>query len=201
MNIKTSLLGLTITSAFLLMASCGSSESSDSGGAGKAGSGSSASGSSSTAGSSNNNNGGSSSSNAGSSNGNAGRNNGNGGRNNGNGGAANNGGFSFGGNFSFGGGGFDPADFMCNPKPETGAACTASTQPCVAGSTVCYCQAMKWNCIDLSNGAGGGGPGGFDPIECPAEAPKSGDACDGFGACQFGQEYCGCFGSMWMCTQ
>jgi hypothetical protein len=194
MNIKTGLLGLTITSAFLRMASCsGSSDSNDSGGAGKAGS-SSKAGSSGTAGSSNNNTGGSSSSNAGSSNGNAGR-------NNGNGGGANTGGFTFGGNFSFGGGGFDPADFMCNPKPETGAACAAGTQPCAAGSTVCYCQAMKWNCVDLSNGAGGGGPGGFDPVECPAAAPKSGDACDGFGACPYGQEYCGCFGSMWMCTQ
>ena len=193
MNIKTGLWGLTITSAFLLMASCsGSSESNDGGGAGKAGNAGKA-GSSSTAGSSNTN-GGTSSSNAGSSNGNAGR-------NNGNGGAANSGGFTFGGNFSFGGAGFDPADFMCNPKQETRAACTAGTQPCAAGSTVCYCQAMKWNCVDLSNGAGGGGPGGFDPIECPAAAPMSGAACDGFGACPYGQEYCACFGSMWMCTQ
>ncbi|HVY31451.1 MAG TPA: hypothetical protein VHB79_33085 [Polyangiaceae bacterium] len=194
MNIKTGLLGATVTGAFLLMASCGGSSDSNNNTGGSASGGSTSAGSSSA---------GTSNSSAGKSSNTGGTANNTGGTRNNNGGAQAFGGFMFGGNLSFGGGGFDPSDFVCgDPKPEAGADCAAGSQPCLDGSNVCYCQAEKWACIDLlAAGQGGAGPNSIGQIECPAEQPMSGEACEGLGACQYGpMQGCACFGGSWMCN-
>jgi hypothetical protein len=197
MKIKTALLGITIAGVTALSASCsGSSESSDNS-AGKsststAGKSSSTGGASSagTTGNGGNNNGGTKSGTAGA-NSTAGTN-------------ANGGNANTAGTFNFGGAGFDPADFMCNPVPTKGAACTAGTQPCTneTGSMVCYCQAMKWNCLDLGGGAAGAGPGGgFGQLDCPATKPMNGGDCgDTVGVCPYGQGGCACYNGMWACN-
>jgi hypothetical protein len=197
MNIKTGLLGATITGALLLMASCGGSSDSNSSGGGSTSGGS---GGSATAGSSSS--AGKSSGTGGTASSNGGTSSNSGGTTNNRGGAQAFGGFMFGGNFSFGGAGFDPSDFVCDPKPTAGAACTAGTQPCVDGTDVCYCQAEKWACIDVAAaGEGGAGPTSIGQIECPVEPPMTGDACVGFGACQYGaMQGCACFGTTWMCN-
>jgi hypothetical protein len=199
MNTKVTLFGLTITSIVTLMVSCsGSTDSNDSSGGSPSG------GSSTTAGKAGASSAGTNNNSSGSSSG--GNGNGTGGTANNNGGtrpmggANNNGGFTFGGNFNFGGAGPDPSDFMCNPVPTAGSACTPGTQPCLNGDTnVCYCSMSKWVCMDVGGGAGGAGAGG--QIECPATKPMSGVDCgDVAGLCPYGQNMgCACYNGKWAC--
>ena len=193
MKIKTALLGFTIAGVTALSASCsGSSESNDSSG-GKPST-STAGKSSSTAGTSSN----------GGANSNGGTKNNNGGTSSNGGTNSNGGNANTAGTFNFGGAGIDPADFTCNPVPTKGAACAAGTQPCTneSGSMVCYCQAMKWNCLDFGGGAAGAGPGGgFGQLDCPASKPMNGGDCgDTIGICPYGQGGCACYNGMWACN-
>ncbi len=194
MKIKTALLGFTIAGVTALSASCSGSTDSNESGGGKSST-STAGKSASTAGASNN---GGASSNGGTKSGTAGTTN-NGGTSstagtNNNGGTANPG-----GGFNFGGAGFDPTDFTCDPVPTKGAACTAGTQPCLDGTNVCYCQALKWACRDIDGGAAGAGPG-FGQLDCPAEKPMNGGECgDTIGICPYGQAGCACYDGMWAC--
>lgn len=193
MNIKTGLCGVTLTSAFLLMVSCGGSDSNSGGGGGSSSAGKATGGSSNTAGTSNNS--------AGTTSNNGGTSNNNGGTSNSNGGTRPTGGFPGGGNFNFGGAGLDPEDYQCDPKPTVGSDCVMDTQPCADGTNVCYCQQLKWACIDLGDLGEGGASGGGGPAMCPAQAPMNGDACSGFAVCPYGgNTYCGCLGATWMCN-
>ena len=197
MNTKATLFGFTWmgAGAVALVVSC--SGSTDSGNP----SGGSSSGGSATAGKAGASSGGTNNNSSGSSSGG----NGTAGTANNNGGTRpmggnNNGGFSFGGNFDFGGAGPDPSDFMCNPVPVAGSACTPGTQPCLDGDTnVCYCSMSKWLCMDIGGGAGGAGAGG--QIECPATKPMSGADCgDVAGLCPYGQNMgCACYNGKWAC--
>jgi hypothetical protein len=196
MHIKAGLLSLTVLSAFSLMASCGgSSESNDNkggagGGTSTAGKGSGGkAGSTATAGTGTGTGGAQATGGSGS-----------GGSGPSGGRPATGGTFNFGGAFDFGGAPFDPSDFMCDPVPEAGSDCAAGAQPCVAGTSVCYCQAMKWTCSDFSGGFGGAGPD-FGELDCPATKPMSGTPCgDQNGYCQFGQgSACACYNGDWAC--
>jgi len=194
MDIKISLFGLALVSALSVVISCSSSkdESNNTGGSSSSNAGTDNSGNSSSGGSGK---GGSSSSSGGSSSNNAGT------QSTGgfNGGSFNGGGFNFGGNLGLGGA-FDPADYMCNPKPKVGTDCPAGTMPCAADTSVCYCKDAKWACQDLSGALGAGGAGGGQ-IQCPGTMPNSGDSCGmSFGFCPYGQNSgCVCFGGSWTC--
>ncbi len=199
MKIKTILLGFTIAGVTALSASCSGSTDSNESSGGKSSS-STAGKSASTAGASTN---GGASSNGGTKSGTAGTV--NSGGQNGNAGTTSNGGnVTFGGGFNLGGAGFDPADFMCKPVPTKGSACAAGTQPCVNGTAICFCQAMKWACRDVggAGGAAGAGPGGgFGQLDCPATKPMNGGDCgDTLGFCPFGQGGCACYNGMWACN-
>lgn len=190
MNTKATLFGLAITSVVALMVSCsGGTDSNDNPAAGSHSGGSAGKGGSSSAGTSS----------SGSSSGGTGN---NGGSANNNGGSRNGGGNATGGGFNLGGAGLDPADYMCNPVPQTGSACTAGTQPCLDGTSVCYCQANKWACNDFGGGLGGAGPGGgLGELDCPATQPTDGASCgDTVGVCPYGQNMgCACYMGMWTC--
>jgi hypothetical protein len=192
MNIKIKLLGLVIAGALSLVVACSSSneENNNPGASSSAGTGnsdgdsggSSKSGSTSSSGGSSSNLGGSSSNNGGG-----------GGR-----GGTTSGGFDPG---DLGlGGAFDPADYMCNPKPKVGGDCQTGTKPCAADNLVCYCQSAKWACLDLASPLGEGGAPG-NQVQCPPTMPKNGDSCgDGFGLCPYGQNSgCVCLGGTWTC--
>jgi hypothetical protein len=87
---------------------------------------------------------------------------------------------------------------MCDPPPETGATCADGTQPCLKGTAICFCSAMKWSCNDLGGGAGGAGSG--DELECPATEPADGSDCgDTFGVCPYDQGGCACYDGTWTC--
>jgi hypothetical protein len=186
-------LALGVAGVVAVMVSCsGSTDNNDAkGSAGSAGKGTT------TAGSSNGNSG---SSTGGTANNNGGTANNNGGTRNG--GGNNTGGFNFGGTFNLGGAGFDPADYMCDPVPQTGSACVAGTQPCLDGSSVCYCQMNKWACLDIGGGLGGAGPGPIGQLDCPATKPMTGDDCgDSIGFCPYGQNMgCACYQGAWACN-
>lgn len=109
-------------------------------------------------------------------------------------------GFNFGGNLNLGGAGFDPDDYACEPAPTPGSDCEANAQPCLNGTDVCYCANAEWACMDILGGGGGAGPGG--ELECPANKPASGSACDAQGICPYGgqNEGCVCYGGMWTCS-
>ena len=189
MNMKLGLLSLTMAGVAVLVVSCGSSTSDTSnnaGGSSTAGHGGKAG--TSTAGTTNSSSG-SSSGGKSSSGGSAAS-----------GGNTSSGGFSFGG-FNFGGAGPDLGMFMCNPVPKTGAACAANTQPCLAGTQICYCQTEKWACIDLLGGAGGAGPT-FGQLDCPEAKPMDGADCgDTVGFCPYGQNMgCACYNGAWACS-
>jgi hypothetical protein len=177
-------LGLGSLFSLIVVASCGGDDGDDngpSGGTTSAGtsSGGASSGGSSSAGSGNR---------AGSSSG--GTSNTSGGTSNSNGGTSSN-------------GGSGPVAGCPAARPDDGDDCdVASGQTCEYGDESCLCAANNWLCYEPPGGFGGG-PGGFGGFpgfgECPGSAPMSGQDCEEFAVCQYGNTYCGCDGQQWTC--
>jgi hypothetical protein len=101
------------------------------------------------------------------------------------------------------GGGLDPSEIACDPRPEVGSACGRGAVPCLDGTSVCYCDASKWACAMVPSGGGAGGTGPIGNVDCPATKPRTGTACGAtVGFCPYeGGEFggCACYQGLWAC--